>query len=80
MSQTTQRKRARFRELHEAGCFVLPNPWDVGSARMLEHLGFEAIARRAPVSPGRPVARTTRWLGTMCWTTSRPWPEARTCH
>lgn len=35
---------ARFRELHEAGCFVLPNPWDVGTAIYLEHLGFEALA------------------------------------
>ena len=35
---------ARFRELHVSGCFVLPNPWDVGSAVMLHHLGFEAIA------------------------------------
>jgi 2-methylisocitrate lyase-like PEP mutase family enzyme len=31
----TQRKRAAFRQLHAAGCFVLPNPWDVGSARYL---------------------------------------------
>lgn len=37
-------KRARFRVLHERGCFVVPNPWDVGSARDLEHLGFEALA------------------------------------
>ena len=37
-------KRARFRALHERGCFVIPNPWDVGSARHLEHLGFEALA------------------------------------
>lgn len=35
---------ARFRELHEAGCFVLPNPWDVGTTVYLEHLGFEAVA------------------------------------
>lgn len=35
---------ARFRDLHVSGCFVLPNPWDVGSAVMLHHLGFEAIA------------------------------------
>jgi 2-methylisocitrate lyase-like PEP mutase family enzyme len=41
---TTTEKRARFRELHRAGCFVLPNPWDIGSARILQHLGFEAIA------------------------------------
>lgn len=35
---------ARFRALHLAGCFVLPNPWDVGTARFLEHLGFQALA------------------------------------
>ncbi|HKP47458.1 MAG TPA: isocitrate lyase/phosphoenolpyruvate mutase family protein [Pyrinomonadaceae bacterium] len=34
----------RFRELHQSGCFVLPNPWDAGSALYLEHLGFEALA------------------------------------
>jgi 2-methylisocitrate lyase-like PEP mutase family enzyme len=33
-----------FRHLHEAGCFVLPNPWDVGSARLLTQLGFKALA------------------------------------
>lgn len=33
-----------FRRLHESGCFVIPNPWDVGSARVLEQLGFPAIA------------------------------------
>ncbi|MGE0812679.1 MAG: oxaloacetate decarboxylase [Vicinamibacterales bacterium] len=33
-----------FRALHEAGCFLMPNPWDVGSARLLAHLGFPAIA------------------------------------
>ena len=44
MSRTTREKRASFRKLHESGCFLLPNPWDVGSARMLEHLGFDAIA------------------------------------
>ena len=35
---------ARFRLLHESGCFVLPNPWDVGTAVYLEHLGFAAVA------------------------------------
>jgi 2-methylisocitrate lyase-like PEP mutase family enzyme len=34
----------RFRKLHESGCFVLPNPWDAGSARLLVHLGFPALA------------------------------------
>jgi 2-methylisocitrate lyase-like PEP mutase family enzyme len=36
--------RARFRELHDAGMFVMPNPWDVGSATMLAGLGFPALA------------------------------------
>jgi 2-methylisocitrate lyase-like PEP mutase family enzyme len=35
---------ARFRELHAAGCFVIPNPWDAGGARLLEQLGFQALA------------------------------------
>ena len=34
----------RFHQLHQSGCFVLPNPWDVGSARILEQLGFQALA------------------------------------
>lgn len=34
----------KFRALHESGCFVLPNPWDVGTAFYLQHLGFEALA------------------------------------
>jgi 2-methylisocitrate lyase-like PEP mutase family enzyme len=36
--------RDRFRELHVSGCFVIPNPWDVGSARILVKLGFQALA------------------------------------
>jgi 2-methylisocitrate lyase-like PEP mutase family enzyme len=44
MSATTAEKRATFRKMHESGCFVLPNPWDAGSARALQHLGFKAIA------------------------------------
>jgi len=39
----TERRRV-FRALHERGCFVIPNPWDVGSARYLQHLGFPALA------------------------------------
>lgn len=35
---------AKFRTLHESGCFVLPNPWDIGTAIYLEHLGFGALA------------------------------------
>lgn len=33
-----------FKALHQSGCFVLPNPWDAGTARYLQHLGFEAVA------------------------------------
>jgi 2-methylisocitrate lyase-like PEP mutase family enzyme len=57
MMLRTQQKRARFRQLHEEGCFILPNPWDAGSAKMLEHLGFEALAS---TSTG------------FAWTTGRP--------
>ncbi len=35
---------AKFRTMHESGCFVLPNPWDIGTAIYLENLGFEALA------------------------------------
>ncbi|MDR5822894.1 MULTISPECIES: isocitrate lyase/phosphoenolpyruvate mutase family protein [unclassified Caballeronia] len=44
MPRTTAEKRAAFRALHESGCFMLPNPWDTGSARYLETLGFKALA------------------------------------
>jgi 2-methylisocitrate lyase-like PEP mutase family enzyme len=37
-------KRRQFHELHRSGCFVIPNPWDIGSARMLQSLGFKALA------------------------------------
>lgn len=41
---TIHEKRQTFRTLHDAGCFVIPNPWDVGSARYLQSLGFKALA------------------------------------
>ena len=44
MTRTVTEKRKTFRKLHEEGCFVIPNPWDVGSARMLQRLGFAALA------------------------------------
>ncbi|KQP12225.1 oxaloacetate decarboxylase [Pseudorhodoferax sp. Leaf267] len=44
MPSTTAQKRAAFRALHQQGCFVLPNPWDAGSARYLQSLGFQALA------------------------------------
>ena len=44
MNPTIADRRAAFRGLHQQGCFVLPNPWDPGSARLLEGLGFKALA------------------------------------
>jgi 2-methylisocitrate lyase-like PEP mutase family enzyme len=44
MPVTTADKRAAFRKLHGSGCFIIPNPFDVGSARALQHLGFKALA------------------------------------
>jgi len=57
MTRTVAERRAAFRALHAHGCFVLPNPWDIGSARLLAHLGFEALAS---TSSG------------YAWTTGRP--------
>lgn len=42
--KSTADKRAAFRALHAEGCFVIPNPFDAGSARMLQHMGFAALA------------------------------------
>jgi 2-methylisocitrate lyase-like PEP mutase family enzyme len=42
--KSIDQKRAEFRKLHESGCFAIPNPWDIGSAKYLQHLGFKAIA------------------------------------
>ena len=57
MNRTPAEKRATFRTLHNEGCFVLPNPWDAGSARLLQHLGFAALASTSAGyawSTGRP--------------------------
>ena len=43
MAEPADRCRV-FRQLHESGCFVIPNPWDLGSARLLQQLGFRALA------------------------------------
>ena len=41
---TTAEKRQTYRRLHEDGCFIIPNPWDTGSARYLQGMGFKALA------------------------------------
>jgi len=43
-SEQFDTRHQEFRTLHERGCFVIPNPWDVGSARYLQHLSFSALA------------------------------------
>jgi 2-methylisocitrate lyase-like PEP mutase family enzyme len=56
-------KRRTFQQLHMSGCFVLPNPWDVGSARYLQSLGFKALATTSSGfawSQGRPDGSTSR--------------------
>ena len=57
MPLSIEQKRAEFRKLHESGCFVIPNPWDVGSARLLADMGFKALASTSSGfawSTGRP--------------------------
>ena len=44
VERTQEQKAASFRELHEGEAFIIPNPWDAGSARVLEALGFKALA------------------------------------
>ena len=43
-SVSLSKRHKVFRELHQSGCFALPNPWDIGLARYLQHLGFKALA------------------------------------
>lgn len=63
MSAPIEDRRAAFRRLHESGCFVMPNPWDLGSARCLQHLGFQALATTSAgfaFSLGLPDGSTSR--------------------
>ncbi len=58
-------KRRTFRAMHESGCFVIPNPWDIGSARYLQGLGFKALASTSSGfawSQGFPDSKVTRDL------------------
>jgi 2-methylisocitrate lyase-like PEP mutase family enzyme len=62
MPNTAADKRVTFRKMHEAGCFVLPNPWDAGSAKALQRLGFKAVASTSAGfawSIGKPDNRVT---------------------
>jgi len=60
---TVAEKRAAFRKLHAGGCFVIPNPWDIGTTRYLQHLGFKALATTSAgfaFSRGLPDAAVSR--------------------
>ncbi|MBC7939724.1 MAG: isocitrate lyase/phosphoenolpyruvate mutase family protein [Chitinophagaceae bacterium] len=62
---STADKRHQFQRLHERGCFVIPNPWDLGSALALHSLGFQALATTSAGlawSLGRPDNGITREL------------------
>ena len=52
MAMSQHDKATRFRALHEGDAFVIPNPWDAGSARMLAALGFQALATSSGASAG----------------------------
>lgn len=62
MTPASESRTRVFRQLHESGCFVIPNPWDVGSARLLAQLGFPALATTSAGfawTLGRPDNRVT---------------------
>jgi 2-methylisocitrate lyase-like PEP mutase family enzyme len=73
-------RRAAFRELHREGCFVLPNPWDVGSAVRLQRMGFKALASTSSGlawSMGREDGEVSRdevlaYLRVLCGATELP--------
>jgi 2-methylisocitrate lyase-like PEP mutase family enzyme len=64
-----------FHRLHASGCFVMPNPWDPGSARALEQMGFKALATTSAGFAGRWAARTirSRWIRRSCISVTS-WP------
>ena len=55
-------KIAEFRRLHESGCFIIPNPWDIGSARWLKGLGFKALATTSSGAASTSAFRTTPFM------------------
>jgi 2-methylisocitrate lyase-like PEP mutase family enzyme len=72
----------KFRQLHESGCFVLPNPWDIGTAIYLQHLGFRALATtsagvafahgRPDTTPALPLDLMLAHIGEICAATPLP--------
>ena len=68
---STADKRKTFRELHKSGCFVIPNPWNVGSARYLQGLGFKALATTSSGhAHSEGYADGAQSHATTCWRTT----------
>ena len=73
-TRSASERRSAFRQLHSSGCFILPNPWDVGSARLMQYLGFKAVASTSSGfawSTGQPDYAVSRsdvlqHLGSLC--------------
>lgn len=70
---TVSDKRAAFREMHHAGCFLLPNPWDAGGARLPERLGYRALAAPTQAMPGLRARRTGNCHATIPSRTCATW-------
>ena len=52
MTITQEQKAAQFKALHQSGCFIIPNPWDAGSARLLAGMGYLALATSSGAAAG----------------------------
>lgn len=69
---TSADRRRSFRDLHASGCFVIPNPWDAGSAKLLQQMGFKALATTSSGfawSRGRPDNHVTLDEALACFRT-----------
>ena len=72
-------RRAEFRRLHQSGCFVIPNPWDVGCARYLQRLGFKALASTSAGAAWVAAMPTATCRATWCWRISPRSSRRPTC-
>jgi len=77
--QDVSARRRAFRPLHAAGCFVIPNPWEVGSTKFLESLGFKALATTSSGAAWRQARPTGRCRSRTCWRTCGRWSGPPAC-